>query len=200
MRKIGLLTILVLSVITVKSYAIWPFGSISSKVDSLHDSVKKEFSDVKAGVNDAKLGINDVKSTVAGNTTELGVLKDNVANLSAKISANVSANVNAGYQTNANTTAGRDVKKSSKIYNDPKILLGVSGSLFSFMTAFMLQMFLSLRAKDKQISELMRGQQKFIDTQEQGQMKYIKVLEKIAFRTIGLNDKSVEEKENGNKV
>jgi hypothetical protein len=37
-----------------------------------------------------------------------------------------------------------------------------------------------MRNKDKQISHLLEGQQKFMHQQEEGQMKYISMLEKIA--------------------
>ena len=135
MKKIILMVgILVLSYGSANAF--WPFPDlkIDTKIQTLKDSMSKEFSDIKAGVNDVKAGINDVKATVSGNTTELGVVKDNQLKLTAK----VNANINAGYQTNANTTVGGNqsvatTNDSTLIQSIFKIFSGVALAIISAM-------------------------------------------------------------------
>lgn len=96
--------------------------------------------------------------------------------------ADKAAVVDKSQKTETKNTAGGNI--FTQATNDPLILISISGSLFTFMGTIMAGMYLTLRAKDKQISRLMEGQQKFIQSQEEGQQKYVRLLEEIAMSVI----------------
>lgn len=83
---------------------------------------------------------------------------------------------------NTSNRAGGDISTVST--SDPLVLNTVAGGLFGMMGSLIFYMFLTIRQKDKQITKLMEGQQKFIAQQEEGQQKYIEMLEQIAMSVL----------------
>ena len=114
------------------------------------------------------------KTQVAENMTGVGKMNNKVADKAAVVDNSKKEEIN-------NTAGGNIFTQAT---NDPVVILSISGSLFSFMGAIMVNMFLTLRAKDKQIAKIVENQQKFIGQQEEGQQKYIKLLEDIAMSVI----------------
>jgi hypothetical protein len=108
-----------------------------------------------------------------------------VENANVKVADTATADVKAVDFSRTETTsykAGGAI--SSTTSSDPLVLNTIAGGLFGMMGSLIFYMFLTIRQKDKQIANLMKGQQAFIEQQEKGQCKYIEMLEKIAMAVI----------------
>jgi hypothetical protein len=106
-----------------------------------------------------------------------------IAPIKAPISADGKLSVvdNSKKEDTKNTAGGSIITQAT---SDPTVIMSIASGLFGFMGTLIIQMFFTIRAKDKQIGKLMEGQQKFITQQEEGQQKYIAMLERIAMSVI----------------
>lgn len=213
MKKTTTVTMFLLILSSVPCLAFNPLsflfggGDIKTDVKNLKDSTEKSFSDLKLGLNDNNLkasalsdNVTKINSNLVTQGNELGVMKENVANLSAKLESQ--AGVLSGVNNSISKIEARDVTQNSHnaVTNEGSVMTGlltVATNGFTYVIGLLMAYIVRLSYHRSKLENRIMD---FVSIQEDGQSKYIAVLEKIAFHAIGLDEKEIKQEVKDAKI